>query len=56
MKGGAIHKLSAGDSIHFADQPPRIVANQGRRVARVLWIKDNRGEFALTDSANDMGR
>lgn len=56
MKDGTAHKLSAGDSIHLADQPPRIVANRGRRAARVLWVKDNRGEFARADTSNDRVR
>lgn len=45
-KDGSAHALSAGDSIHIADQPPRIVANRGRRVARMLWVKDSRGDAA----------
>jgi transcriptional regulator with XRE-family HTH domain len=56
MKDGAAHALSAGDSIHIADQPPRIVANRGRRAARVLWVKDSRGEFVRGDAAIGRGR
>jgi quercetin dioxygenase-like cupin family protein len=56
MKDGAAHALSAGDSIHIADQPPRIVANRGRRAARVLWVKDSRGEFVRGDATIGRGR
>ncbi|MCW5770698.1 MAG: helix-turn-helix transcriptional regulator [Rhodospirillaceae bacterium] len=56
MKDGSACELAAGDAIHIADQPPRIVANNGRRAARLLWVKDNHGEFARGDSNNDRGR
>jgi transcriptional regulator with XRE-family HTH domain len=43
---GAAHELGAGDAIHIADQPPRVVANAGTRVARLLWVRDSRAESA----------
>lgn len=56
MKDGSACTLAAGDAIHIADQPPRIVANDGRRAARILWVKDNHGEFGRADAAADRGR
>jgi transcriptional regulator with XRE-family HTH domain len=54
LKDGTTHRLSSGDAIHFADQPPRFFANRGRRPARVLWVKNNQRELA--DVANGVGR
>lgn len=54
LKDGTAHRLSSGDAIHFADQPPRFLANRGRRRARVLWVKNNQREIA--DAANGAGR
>jgi transcriptional regulator with XRE-family HTH domain len=56
LNDGTAHRLSAGDAIHFADQPPRIVANRGRRLARLLWVKNNYHDLARADTASDRGR
>jgi transcriptional regulator with XRE-family HTH domain len=56
MKDGTACDLSPGDAIHLADQPPRIVANIGRRVARMLWVTNNHGENARAETVNDRDR
>ena len=55
-KDGAAHELSAGDAIHIADQPPRIVANAGSRAARLLWVKDIQADGARSEASNDRDR
>ncbi|MGH7005169.1 MAG: helix-turn-helix domain-containing protein [Alphaproteobacteria bacterium] len=55
MSDGPSHELSAGDAIHLADQPPRVVANAGDRTARLLWVKDSRSETRI-DASLDRGR
>jgi len=55
MSDGNACDLGAGDSIHIADQPPRVVANAGDRAARLLWVKDSRSEARL-DAAIERGR
>jgi transcriptional regulator with XRE-family HTH domain len=52
---GNAHELGAGDAIHLADQPPRVIANAGTRAARLLWVKDSRSE-ARIDASLDRGR
>lgn len=44
MNDGAAYELAAGDSIHLADQPPRVLANAGAEAARVLWVRDSRAD------------
>jgi len=55
MGDGASHELGAGDAIHLADQPPRVVANAGTGAARMLWVKDSRSE-TRNDVLLDRGR
>jgi len=43
LNDGTHHDLAAGDAIHIADHPPRVVANAGGRAARLLWVKDGGG-------------
>lgn len=52
---GHAHELAAGDAIHLADQPPRVIANAGTRVARLLWVKDSRSETRI-DASLERGR
>jgi len=55
MGDGKAHELGAGDAIHLADQPPRVIANAGAGAARLLWVKDSRSE-ARIDTSLDRGR
>jgi quercetin dioxygenase-like cupin family protein len=56
LKDGSAHRLTAGDAVHFADQPPRVLANRGRRPARVLWVKNNHRDRERADAASGPGR
>lgn len=55
MGDGHAYELGAGDAIHLADQPPRVIANAGTRAARLLWVKDSRSE-ARIDASLERGR
>ncbi len=55
MGDGKAHELGAGDAIHLADQPPRVIANAGVGAARLLWVKDSRSETRI-DASLDRGR
>lgn len=55
MGDGQAHELGAGDAIHLADQPPRVIANAGAGAARLLWVKDSRSETRI-DASLDRGR
>lgn len=52
---GGGFELISGDSIHIANFPPRNFANNGRRAARLLWVKDSRSESDL-DGTIERGR
>lgn len=56
MTNDGAHDLSAGDAIHIADQPPRIVANAGGRAARLLWVTDVRADGARSEASTDRER
>jgi transcriptional regulator with XRE-family HTH domain len=58
LKDGTAHRLATGDAVHFADEPPRVLANRGRRPARVLWVKNNHRDRDRdrADAAHGPGR